>query len=318
MRTLYIINLKMKKDMAPKRHDFVSARSAWLGFAVVCLSLLISPRLSATAAVEFEELFFFEGNSDTQLPHRNSQQIKSSFDKDSVRYIFSVVRLNNKRWQESAQDLVIKVRYFRSDGGLFGESSINQHVPADWEFATLWTGWGWDTPGKWEAGSYRVELWLDDKDKIGEGVFHLDASANTASGSRIVSSPVGVKFDQMGFFEASAESSVKAPDDWHDKRLKNNFRKSEARYIFTLVSLKNRLWQKQDQDISINVRYYHADGRLFDVAVINYTIPADWEHANLWNGVGRSQAGNWEAGRYRIELWLNDKQKIGESYFTVH
>jgi hypothetical protein len=229
-----------------------------------------------------------------------------------------VLRLKNKRWEESAQDLVINVRYLRADGGLVGEPGISQHIPADWEYATLWAGWGWDTQNKWEAGAYRVEIWLDNKEKIGEGVFHLESSANSVAGSRIVSSPVGVRFDKMGFFEASAESTEKAPDDWSDERLKNTFRKSDARYIFTLVSLKNRLWQKQEQDISINVRYYHADGRLFDVAVINYTIPAEWEHAELWNGAGWPEPGNWETGRYRVELWVNDKHKIGESYFTMH
>lgn len=308
----------MKKHMAINRHSFVTATTALLGLAVVCFALIIYPSDSVAATVEIEELFFFESGRDPQLPHRNSPQIKTSFNRDSVRYIFTAVKLSNKRWQESAQDLVINVRYFRSNGNLFGETSINQHIPSDWEYATLWTGWGWDIPGKWEADTYRVELWLDNSDKIGEGSFHLESSSNTASGARIASVSSGVQFDKMGFFEGSAEATEKAPDDWNDKRLRNTFRKNETRYIFTLVSLKNRLWKKQDQDISINVRYYHDDGRLFDVAVINYTIPADWEHANLWNGVGRSQAGNWKAGRYRIELWLNDKQKIGESYFTVH
>ena len=318
MRTLYINNLKMKKGMVIYRHTILKARAASFCFAVICFSLIFYPPDSVADTVEFEEIFFFEGNRDTQLPHSNSQQIKSSFNRDSVRYIFTVVRLTNKRWQESAQDLVINVRYFRSNGNLFGETSINQHIPSDWEYPTLWTGWGWDIPGKWEAGIYKVELWLDDKNKIGEGSFHLKSSSNTASGSRIAPSSSGVQFDQMGFFEGSAEATEKAPDDWNDERLRNTFRKSEARYIFTLVSLKNRLWQKQEQDVSINVRYYHADGRLYDVAVINHTIPADWEHAELSNGSGWPQAGNWKVGRYRVELWLNDKQKIGESYFTVH
>jgi hypothetical protein len=285
---------------------------------VICFSQLFCARVIAASAVELDDLFFFEGGRDAQLPHRTSPKIKNSFDNSGVRYIYSVIRLKNKRWKESAQDLVINVRYLRADGGLIGEPDISQHIPADWEYATLWTGWGWDIAGKWEAGAYGVELWLDNTEKIGEGVFHLESSAKSVAGSRIVSSPVGVRFDQMGFFEGSAESTEKAPDDWSDERLKNTFRKSEARYIFTLVSLKNRLWQKQEQDVSINIRYYHADGRLFDVAVINYTIPAEWEHAELWNGSGWPEPGNWETGRYRIELWLNDNQKIGESHFTVH
>ena len=297
---------------------FLTDRAAFLCFVVVCFSLFISPQLSAAAAVEFEELYFFEGDRDIKLPLRNSPQINNVFDRGSSRYIFSVVRLKNDRWNETAQDVIIKVRYLRSDGSLFGEANITHHVPADWEYATLWTGWGWDIQGNWDTDNYKVELWLDGAVKIGEEFFQVTSGPDTVPIPGDTFTPTSVAFDKMGFFEASAKGSDQAPEEWKDSRLKNTFPKNETRYIFTLISLRNLQWQKQDQDISINLRYYHSDGRLLSEPVIDFRILAKWEHANLWNGWGWPEAGKWEADRYRVELWLDNKRKIGERYFTVH
>lgn len=298
--------------------SLLSARAAFLCLVAGCFSLFISTHVSAAGTVEFGELYFFEGDRNSELPNRNSPKINSTFDRNSSRYIFSVVRLKNNRWNESTQDVSIKVRYLRSDGSLFGEASINHHVPADWEYATLWTGWGWDTPGKWDRDNYRIELWLDDAVKIGDGFFQVKSDSNTASTPEARSTSTSVEFEKMGFFEAGAEGSDQPPLEWNDKRLKNTFQIIETRYIYTMIRLKNLLWREQDQDVSINLRYYHSDGRPLGEQVIDYRISADWDHAELWNGWGWPQAGKWEADRYRVELWLGNKQKIGERHFTIH
>ena len=100
--------------------------------------------------------------------------------------------------------------------------------------------------------------------------------------------------------------------------MRNHFKQSSARYVFTMISPKNLQWQLADQTVKIHIRYYRSDGRLFGDPVIEYEIPQDWEYAELWNGWGWVEAGKWPEDHYRVELWLENREKIGESSFTIH
>lgn len=128
----------------------------------------------------------------------------------------------------------------------------------------------------------------------------------------------GVEFDRIGFYEAGEDGNERAPQDWDDPRLQNSFERDRTRYVFTMISLKNLRWQLADQNVLIHLRYYHSDGRLFGDPVIDYEVSQDWEFAELWNGWGWPEAGTWEPDRYRVELWLDNRKRIGSGYFTIH
>ena len=119
----------------------------------------------------------------------------------------------------------------------------------------------------------------------------------------------------MAFFEAGDDDAP--PEDWSDPRLRNRFAQAQTRFVYTLVSLENLQWRQRAQDVVIHLRYYLSNGELFGNPVIDYRVPADWEHAELWNGWGWSEAGKWKRDRYRVELWLDNRRKIGESHFEI-
>ena len=283
---------------------------------IACRALLLGLFITSPAIanidnpVEFVELGFFEGGENIEAPGWDSQQFKSSFSKSRARYIYTLINLKNNLWQIKPQEVNISVRYYHSDGRLLAQPVINAEVPADREYADLWTGWGSEAADQWESGQYRVELWLDNSKKIGEDFFQI--KSNTISTSRSKS----VEFDKIGFYEAGPDDEV--PSDWNDSRVKNNFTKNGTRYIYTMINLKNLRWKVRDQSVRIHLRYYHSDGRLFGDPVIEYDVPKDWEHAELWNGWGWPDAGKWPADQYRVELWLDNRDKIGEGHFTIH
>ena len=128
----------------------------------------------------------------------------------------------------------------------------------------------------------------------------------------------GVEFDRMAFFEAGDGAGERPPQDWDDPRYRDRFPRDETRYIFTMVSLKNMRWELEDQHVSLQLRYYRSDGRLFGDPMIDYAVPQDWEYAELWNGWGWPEPGAWEPDRYRVELWLDSRKRIGAGYFTIH
>jgi len=269
--------------------------------------------LQAAGTIEITQLGFYEGNSKDKPPAWGDPRLATSFDKEKVRYIFTLIRLTNKTRQARARDVNLQVRYYRSDGSLFGDPGIGYHIPAGSSHVDLITGWGWNSAGKWIADNYKVEVWLDDREKIGEGFFQVKSDV-----ARAAPSTERIEFDKIGFYEGGIEGSEIAPQEWDDPGLRNLFQQEKARYIFTLLGLRNNLWKIREQRIFIYLRYYDSKGKLFDDPVIEYTVPKDWQYAQLWNGAGWPDPGKWKRDRYRVELWLDNRRKIGEGAFTIH
>jgi hypothetical protein len=83
-----------------------------------------------------------------------------------------LVKAKNLLYRNRSHKPQVFGRYYYPDGTLFGEAKVNVDIPSDWENADLWTGWGWDEPGKWTIGTYRLEI-LFGNTKVGEGRFTI-------------------------------------------------------------------------------------------------------------------------------------------------
>ncbi|MDJ0778224.1 MAG: hypothetical protein QNJ85_10195 [Gammaproteobacteria bacterium] len=281
--------------------------------ALLCLAVAGTPRADESAALELAEIGFFEGGVDQDPPEWGSPELADSFERDHVRYIYTMLNLKNNLWQQREQDVRLQVRYYAPDGSLFGDPVIEHRVPADWEYADLWTGWGWETKSHWESGPYKVEIWDQNQGLIAQKKFSITPAKNVP----VPSATAGVNLDRMAFF-AGDEGNEGPPEDWGDSRLRNRYAQEDTRFVYTLVSLENLQWQQREQDVVIHLRYYLSNGELYANPIIDYRVPADWEYAELWNGWGWSSAGKWKRDRYRVELWLDNRRKIGESHFEIY
>ncbi|MEM7564450.1 MAG: hypothetical protein AAF353_15585 [Pseudomonadota bacterium] len=272
--------------------------------------MLDSVQANTSPPVEFAELGFYEDTPAAAAISPKDRPLSDSFSESRARYIYSLLKLKNNLWQLESQNINVTLRYYRSNGTLLAQPTVEQTIPAEWEYIDLWAGWGAEEAGEWQADNYRVEAWINNNEKIGEASFRIKSNKVSTSRSE------KVEFDRMGFYEAGPDDS--APEDWNDSRVKNHFKKSSTRYVFTMINLKNLQWQLADQSVKIHIRYYHSDGRLYGDPVIEYDIPSNWEYAELWNGWGWDDPGNWPEDHYRVELWLDNREKIGESFFTIH
>ena len=291
-------------------------RCSRLLFSLFCLALSATATAVDQPALDLVDVAFFEGDGNTAPPDWDSAHLTESFDRAEARYIYTLVNLKNNKWQLEEQEVRLRVRYFAPDGSLIGEPMIDYRVPIDWEYADLWTGWGWDTTHQWEAGDYRVEVHPDDVDSdtpLAVKTFRItDQSPPLPALGR-----GGVAYERMGFFTED-NGNDEVPGDWSDPRLRNRFAQENTTYIYTLVGLKNLQWQQQGQRVVIHLRYYHSNGRLAGDPVIDYKVPSDWEIVRLANGLGQEEPGNWQRDRYRVELWLDNRRKIGESHFEIY
>lgn len=142
---------------------------------VSCATTQTAPVSSAPSEkvyLEFKFVKFFEGAGNATAPESDNQ-FKTDFPRSTTRYVHFMVNAKNLLYRNRSQKPLIIGRYYYPDGTLFGEARIDTvEVPTGWNDAELWTGWGWDKPGNWTLGTYRVEVLFGNR-KVAEGKFTI-------------------------------------------------------------------------------------------------------------------------------------------------
>lgn len=115
----------------------------------------------------FEGLRFFEAGDNIE-----SKTYRTSFAKSTARYIYTEVEIRNKKYGQSSWKINFIAKYYKPDGSIFGDPTIESTIDTNLDFATESTGWGWPDYGNWPVGEYRVEVW-DGTIKLGESKFTI-------------------------------------------------------------------------------------------------------------------------------------------------
>lgn len=139
-------------------------------FTVYDAGLSTKPLTYSAPTIDFKALRFFEGGLNP--PEKKQRLYDSRFSKKIARYVYYEIDVRNLLWNIRDNPVAITARYYKPDGSLFGEPVLNYTIPRDWETVYLWHSWGWDAPGNWGLGTYRVELIVSNK-KIAEGQFTI-------------------------------------------------------------------------------------------------------------------------------------------------
>jgi hypothetical protein len=163
-----------KRRVKMKARRFIAMIFALSLGLVSCATPQPTPGTPAAekAYLEFRSVKFFEGTGNAPAP-KSDNEFKTDFSRTTARYVHFLVVGKNLLYRNRTQKPLIIGRYYYPDGTLFGEARIDAvEVPASWELAELWTGWGWDKPGNWTLGTYRVEV-LFGNTKVGEGRFTI-------------------------------------------------------------------------------------------------------------------------------------------------
>ncbi len=137
------------------------------------------PSLRATV----NSLQFFE--SSKEVPPYGQRAYEHRFAKSKARLINWELLLDwepTPSTQKPVTDFTIKSIWYRPDGSVLTRQPKEAHRDADWTQSYHLLGYGWESPGNWEPGSYRVDLYIEGK-KVASGSFEIyeDYSAPTHS-----------------------------------------------------------------------------------------------------------------------------------------
>lgn len=56
------------------------------------------------------------------------------------------------------EPFIIEATYYKPDGSILGQYSSNTYADTGWWSSIHTNSWGWDEPGNWEVGRYKVSL----------------------------------------------------------------------------------------------------------------------------------------------------------------
>jgi serine/threonine protein kinase len=104
------------------------------------------------------DLRFFEGGYN--MPPRDERQYDTRFSSATARYINYELSLEFPAPGRQV-DFQVEAVYYGPDGTELARFTADYHLEADWTTSWHAKGWGWDNPGQWSPGTYRVELYVD-------------------------------------------------------------------------------------------------------------------------------------------------------------
>ncbi|NUM33696.1 MAG: hypothetical protein HUU50_04095 [Candidatus Brocadiae bacterium] len=265
--------------------------------------LVLSSYIFALHGISLSQVKFF--NAGGTSPARNQRQYSIQFLKNDARYIWCELEVKNHLYNIQDQTHTVLWKYFNSDNTLRGQVSSEFAIKKEWTYSYISHGWGWEKPGNWPVGNYRVELWVS-QEKFAESFFSIQNH-----GTIEVKRPYDIELEFVKLFEGNYDTK---PDD--NTPYTTTFYKSSTRYISFLVGAKNLLYNIQDQKPLVVGYYYREDGSFVGKASINIDVPYTWKHADFWCGWGWDKPGNWQVGRYRLDVYFGN-YKVSETKFSV-
>ena len=119
---------------------------------------------------EFDGIKFLE--SGYNLPDYEDYRYATHFRKYDARYIYTEVDITNNLYNIRNQTHEMVFKYYNPDGSLRGRIDADYEIKSDWKTSWITRGWGWDEPGNWPVGTYKVEVYMDNR-FLTEGMFTI-------------------------------------------------------------------------------------------------------------------------------------------------
>lgn len=124
--------------------------------------------------VAFKSMKLFEGVAEFKVPEESDYT--TEFFQNETRYLWVDLFLTKLDSSPDTLLLPVTLKFIEPEGSLFQEVKKSFSIKSDMESPIVTTAYGFDEPGGWPPGKWRVEAWVEDI-KIGEQGFLVLASS---------------------------------------------------------------------------------------------------------------------------------------------
>lgn len=249
--------------------------------------------------VTVDSLLLYEGECDHE-PDKESRVYKNEFSRLETQYIYwevalSYPELNENRW--------VKFQYvFHSpDGSVLDSNYYGQELEKGTGSSFHSMGIGFEQPGDWETGQYRVEILLDGR-QIAEETFVILKD-------NMYLFPT-LKVESLQFFEGDRYSPLR-----EDRLYGSAFLSESARFINWEVELSYPTAHKRRQ-ITLAYEFFTEDGLSVGNGQFTAVLEKGWNRSWIAHGKGDTEPGAWDKGKYRVEIVVDGREKV-EGWFEV-
>lgn len=267
--------------------------------------------LTAAAAIpahaqdmELRMLHFYE--SGFHPAAKAQRRYVSILPKSSTRFVYWEMTVRNKLYNVRDQSHTVVALWYRPDGTRFGRTRQTFNIRAGWASAWVSHGWGYRTPGRWKPGKYRVDIVVDGRVYVRRNfLIYDDAKIDPDAGH--------FAYQSVRLFESPGKAVPVS-----QRHYATSFNRATTRYVFAEVRGRNLLYRKRDFYPIVILRYFKDNGAYAGEMIVHRAIVrASWRDALIAGGWGWNTPGHWPAGRYRVEVWLSNDRKVGETTFTI-
>jgi hypothetical protein len=196
----------------------------------------------------------------------------------------------------------VSCRVIKPNGKTMGLIETVFEVQPTWRRSNEAVARGWDEPGHWMPGKYRVECSSGD-DLLIQRTFEMTANPPELSGIR--------------FFEAG-KPPLPPPEQ---RKFASRFEAARSRYVYVDVTLDLPAASPDTprpigERYAARCEYFLPDGRRLGAAQLEFLIQADSIPFRQVTGVGWDEPGHWVPGTYRV-VCSGSGRSLGEATFEM-
>ncbi len=229
------------------------------------------------------------------------------FARSGTGYLTAQVTFENGRFGENEFTYEVMVGLYTYDNRPISANRKMMIVAADWKYAWTSQSYGWDEPGKWSVGTYRIKAWVNGE-LAGETAFYVfDDKADP----EVLKGEAEIDIDKLELFEGGEFFRPGLT-----KTAATSFSRRTTRRIYWVARAKNRLHEVRAQQPNVIGYFYRPDGTLMGETPNRFLIAPEVRDIVLVEGIGWATPGNWDAGTYRFELEQNNRL-VAERKFEV-
>jgi hypothetical protein len=242
---------------------------------------------------------FYESSAQTRI-------YRYSFPRDSVRSVGYEISLRHPNPSRRFEFEMVAV-FYRPEGREWFRDTLKSEVsPAMGVSSHHARSRGFDPPGRWSAGTYRVDF-LYQGERVASSAFELvDTGA--------VDIPVvGGRVTKVQFFGGGAvRPSV------INRRYRYRFSSFTSSYLYVVVELALPA-RRQALDVPLQGTYYAPDGREVGRVTFDSHAPQGISGMFTYTSLGMAyvDAGKWPTGRCRVDVTAGSR-KITSGWFDMH
>ncbi len=251
--------------------------------------------------------FYARGDSEVPAEQRD---YTDQFPQSSTTYVAWELDLEHPAPGQRV-DLPIYWTLRSDDGSIDAAYQLDSYVLADWTNSQHTNSAGWAAPGYWPAGTYTVDLYVDDAwVTSGSFTIYQDTSAPTAPPESYIPS-LQANVTGLYFFESG--TLVPSYDQWI---YQEGFSQADARYVNWVLDLAHPS-AGQQIDFTIQWTLRSEDGSVDLSFTQDSYLQPGWTSSYHWSGYGWPDPGNWQAGAYWVTLYI-DGNVVAEGSFYIY